>query len=107
MKFTEENFFRIMTNFGIVVTHKFYKTKEPFIIIPREEADKMLRCSEELVEMAYALEDEFAEQFHWNSRARKNCPNENCKTIYAYFYEDFIFCPKCGTKLTTGVKKHE
>ena len=86
MKFTEENFFRIMTNFGIVVTHKIYKTKGPFILISREEADEMLRCSEELVEMAYALENKFAGQFHHSPRARKICPNKNCKTVYAYFY---------------------
>ena len=107
MKFTEENFFRIINNFGIVVTHKFYKTKQPYIIISRKEANDMRRCSEEIVGMACMLQDKFAKQFHHNPRARKICPNEDCKTIYAYFYEDFVYCPKCGTKLTTGVKKHD
>lgn len=107
IKFTEENFWRILTNFKIVVNHRFYPSKDEYIVIPRKEADEMHKCSEEFIDIACMLHDKFADQFHHNPRARKICPNENCKTVYAYFYEEFEYCPKCGTKLTTGVKKHD
>lgn len=107
MKFTEDNCHRIINNLSIIVEGRLSRAarrEEPYILITKKEAVDMSNCAREAGEMVSMLADNFSDQFHHNPRTRRICPNEKCKTVYAYFYEDFLYCPKCGTKLTTGVK---
>ena len=55
----------------------------------------------QLMDLASQLHNRFDDQFKHNSKIRRVCPNPNCKSKYAYFYEDFLYCPKCGTELVT------
>ena len=55
----------------------------------------------QLIDLAGQLHDRFHNQFKNNIDVRRICPNPDCKSRYAYFYEDFLYCPKCGTKLVT------
>lgn len=47
-----------------------------------------------MASLAYHIEKQFE-----NGSTRKICPNENCHTVYAFFYENFKYCPYCGAKL--------
>lgn len=46
----------------------------------------------------------FRDQFQRG--VRTVCTNPNCNAQYAYFYADFFYCPKCGTRLMC-MKKEE
>ena len=86
--FTEDQFFRITTNVHILSRN-----------LPKEGYEQLQESIEELIDYAASCHDKFADQFHHNPRARRICPNLKCDGIYAYFYEDFLYCPKCGAKL--------
>ena len=51
--------------------------------------------------------DGFGRFYHEQFKPGKRmfCPNKKCKSRYAYFYDDFLYCPKCGHKLVKGVKE--
>lgn len=93
MSFTEDQFFRITTNTRILSRD-----------LHKNGYGKLKESIDQLIDYAGSCHDMFANQFHHNPRARRICPNPECHSIYAYFYEDFLYCPKCGTKLETGVK---
>lgn len=44
--------------------------------------------------LAHHIEKQFE-----NGSTRKTCPNKDCHTIYAFFYENFKYCPYCGSEL--------
>ena len=88
--FTEDQFFRITTNVRILSRK-----------LPKEGYSELHGSIDQLIDYAESCHDKFADQFHHNSRARRICTNPECHGIYAYFYEDFLYCPKCGTKLET------
>lgn len=92
--FTEDQFFRITTNVRILSRN-----------LHKEGYGELQESIDQLLDYAGSCHDKFADQFHHNPRARRICPNPECHGIYAYFYEDFLYCPKCGTKLETGVNK--
>lgn len=96
MPFTEDQFFRISTNTRILSRD-----------LHKEGYGELKESIEQLLDYAGSLHDKFADQFHHIPRTRRICPNPECHSIYAYFYEDFLYCPKCGTKLETGVKGDE
>lgn len=56
---------------------------------------------EEWCRFASGFESFYNQQFKYGKR--KICPNKDCASHYAYFYDDFRFCPKCGRELTEGV----
>lgn len=56
---------------------------------------------EEWCQFASGFESFYNRQFKYGKR--KICPNKDCASHYAYFYEDFRFCPKCGHELKEGV----
>ena len=97
MTFSEENFYRTMTNLHIY-TKIFTR---PGYVPTKESQSELYNIVEETTQMSYMLHDNFHNQFNHNPKVRRVCPNENCHHIYAYFYEDFLYCPKCGTKLIT------
>lgn len=98
MTFSEENFYRTMTNLHIITKHL---TMPEHRVLTEEDQSRLYIAVEEATKMAYMLERNFFEQFKHTPRIRRVCPNPECKCIYAYFYEDFLYCPKCGTKLIT------
>ena len=91
--FTEDQFFRIITNARILSRD-----------LHKNGYGRLQETIDQLIDYAGSCHDLFANQFHHSPRARRICPNTECHSIYAYFYEDFLYCPKCGTKLETGVK---
>ena len=107
--FTEDNFHRTLNNLAVSVRSiidypcgKAEHDKELFFIVRTEDGNRLSREIREFEEVASLLNSHFSEQFHHNSSARRVCPNPDCHGIYAYFYEDFLYCPKCGTKLATS-----
>lgn len=88
MPFTEDQFFRITTNVRIL-SRDLYKNGY----------GELQESIDQLIDYAASYHDKFADQFHHNPRARRICPDPECHSIYAYFYEDFLYCPKCGTRL--------
>lgn len=82
---TEDNWWRIITNYRVA----------------KKNFD---RSADELEEFSMEMYSKFADQFTHDPGARRWCPNQNCNTVYAYFFADWEFCPKCGTKLTKGEK---
>ena len=94
MPFTEDQFFRITTNVRILARN-----------LLKEGYSELQESIDQLIDYASSCHDKFTDQFHHDPRARRICPNPECHGIYAYFYEDFLYCPKCGTKLETGVKE--
>lgn len=93
--FTEDQFFRISTNTRILSRN-----------LHKEGYSELQESIDQLLDYAGSCHDKFADQFHHNPRARRICPNPECHGIYAYFYDDFLYCPKCGTKLETGSKEN-
>lgn len=63
--------------------------------------DQFYRYINRTAEDVSQLIDLFDDQFKHNAKIRRVCPNLNCNSKYAYFYEDFLYCPKCGTELLT------
>ena len=105
--FTEDNFYRTLTNMSIAMRGtieypcgKAERDNSMWFAIQTKDANNLSRAVREFEEMAFMLECNFSDQFHHTSTIRRICENPNCHTIYAYFYEDFLYCPKCGTKLT-------
>lgn len=106
--FTEDNFHRTITNLTVnkhctldYPCGKAERNHEKSITISLEDAYNLDRSIDDFVAMAALMQNNFSNQFHHNCRVRRICGNPDCHTIYAYFYEDFLYCPKCGTKLTT------
>lgn len=95
LPFSEDQFIRVSTNLRIC----FRNVCRPGDIVTEEQCKRLYVAAEEACDMMHQLDYNFSSQFHHNPRARRVCPNQNCHSIYAYFYEDFLFCPKCGTKL--------
>ena len=104
--FTQDEFHRTLTNLSAVERQvisypcgKAEREHQSNFSISVKDANELGRCIYDFVLMAGFLEHHFSDQFKHNSKARAICPNQDCHGIYAYFYEDFRFCPKCGTKL--------
>lgn len=104
--FTQDEFHRTLTNLSIVehqtISYPCSKAERDYrrsFSISVNDANNLNRRINDFVLMAVLLERHFSDQFKHNPKARAICPNPDCHGIYAYFYEDFRFCPKCGTKL--------
>lgn len=105
--FTEDNFHRTITNMSIACRSildypvgKAQREKSSVIVMTVEDAFRLARSIQELEELACLLNHNITKQFHHGKR--RICENPDCHHIYAYFYEDFRYCPLCGTKLTDG-----
>ena len=93
--FTEDHVFRVSTN--LRVTSK--SIVRPGRTITYADQEQMNMAVEEAMDIYHQLADKFSDQFHHNPGARRVCPNPACHHIYAFFYDDFLYCPQCGTKL--------
>lgn len=80
---TEDNWWRIITNYRVA----------------KKNFD---RSANDLEEFAMEMYSKIADQFKHDPSARRWCPNPFCETVYAYFFTDWEYCPKCGTKLSKG-----
>mgnify|MGYP007101848240 CR=1 FL=1 len=101
--FTEDHFYRCMTNIRLSLR----SICQPGHIITQDDSDEAWLATEEACSIMRQLEDRLHTQFKRNCRIRRVCPNPDCKGIYAIFYEDFLYCPKCGTKLLTTYDERE
>ena len=105
MHFTEDQALRIANNFNCRIhyfmrKHKTLLDKDTSaIIVDDREMGNLYEAALEFESMYWALFNNFCDQFHHSPKARSICPNPDCKGIYAYFFEDWKHCPKCGTKL--------
>ena len=94
--FTEDQFHRVMNNL-LIVTHRFqFRSKTT---IDEQDRRDLYRVVEDITSMAYQLFHVYGKQFHHQVWARRTCPNPDCHSIYAIFWEDWEYCPKCGTPL--------
>lgn len=90
-RFSDENFYRLSQNLSI--DSRLVKNE---------------RIQEDLYDaigMLNMYHQKFEGQF--NRGARSRCPNPECKCVYAYFYDDFKFCPRCGAELIKEVHLSE
>lgn len=101
--FSDDQFYRLMQNCSIDL--KLISTPAAFesgrYDICALYINRTVKDVSQLMNLARQLHDRFHNQFKDNVRVRRVCPNPNCKNKYAYFYEDFLYCPKCGTELLT------
>lgn len=95
--FTEDNFFRCMTNIRLSIR----SICRPGHVITKDDSDEAWLATEEACSLMRQLEYHLHTQFKHSCKVRRVCPNPDCKSIYAIFYEDFLYCPKCGTELVT------
>lgn len=93
-KFSEDNFYRIMTNLSVCSRPISLRRQ-----LSQKEFENLDMAISDVTDMMGMFHDRFASQFKHDPRKRRCCPNDNCQSIYAYFYDDFHYCPKCGTKL--------
>lgn len=109
LKFSEETFNRLMQNGSIWIrnleTAPRSKSMPNLVILQMELVDAITRDMQQMMEMMGMYESKFGSQF--KTGTRRVCDNPNCLHKYAYFYDDFLYCPKCGTKLTTTDNKKE
>lgn len=96
--FTEDQWWRVVNNLHVKI-HNLQISEEFYPTIDNEERSEIAEAIDQFENMAYQLYNNYANQFHHNPRARACCPNPECKGIYAYFWSDWNYCPKCGTKL--------
>ena len=94
--FTEEQFLRISTNLHIIVGGL---TRRDNTLLTPEDKHDLYVASEEMNTMAHLLFDRFFLQFNHSPSARRICPNPGCRHIYAFFFDDWRYCPQCGAKL--------
>lgn len=93
--FTDDQFHRTMANLHIVVSRICRKSSN----IDEEEKRSLYTASNEAMNMAYMLHQRFFAQYNHNPSARRVCPNPECHHIYAFFYDDWKYCPQCGSRL--------
>lgn len=109
LKFSEETFDRLMQNGSIWIrsleTAPRSKSMPNLIILQMELVDAITRDMQQMMEMMGMYESKFRSQF--KPGTRRVCENPNCMHTYAYFYDDFLYCPKCGTKLKDTDNKKE
>ena len=109
LKFSEDTFNRLMQNGDIRVRNleNAPRSKQfPDIVgLQTELVDAVARDMRQMMEMMGMYERKFGSQFKLGTR--RVCENPNCMHKYAYFYDDFLYCPKCGTKLTIMDNKKE
>jgi hypothetical protein len=114
--FTEENFHRTLTNLAISVRGiidypcgKAVRENQKHFPVTTQDACELSRRVREFEEVAMLHYLNFSNQFHHTPKFRAICENPECHNIYAHFYEDWRYCPKCGTKLTitreNGIEK--
>lgn len=96
--FTEDQWWRVVNNLHCTM-HSLKYLEEFYPRIDDDERERMVKAIEEFEQFSYKLYDKFGDQFHHHPDARSVCPNPDCHNIYAYFFEDWKYCPKCGTKL--------
>lgn len=106
--FTEDNYHRTLTNLAVTIRScidypcgKAERNNQDYFPMSVKDANQISRNVREFEEVSSLCERHFFDQFHHTSKVRRICENPDCHGIYAYFYEDFLYCPKCGTKLTT------
>lgn len=103
IKFSDDQFYRLMQNCSIDL--KLISTPAAFesgrYDICELYINQTVQDVSQLMDLASQLHNRFDDQFKGSSKVRRVCQNPNCKSRYAYFYEDFLYCPKCGTELLT------
>lgn len=101
--FTEDQWWRIINNLHCT-THSLKYKEEVYPKISDNERNCMVKAIEDIEQFSYKLYSKFDDQFKHNPEARRVCSNHKCHSIYAYFFEDWKYCPKCGSKLTVEGK---
>ena len=103
VQFSDDHFYRLIQNCSIDL--KIISTPAAFdddhYSISAFNINRTVEDVSQLMDFASQLHNRFDDQFKHNAKIRRVCPNLNCKSKYAYFYEDFLYCPKCGTELIT------
>lgn len=87
--FTEDQVHRLINNLSID-NHNF-----------ELQSKRYVQDMNDAMNLLGMFNDIFTERYNHNSYVRRVCDNPDCKSVYAYFYEDWHYCPKCGTKLRT------
>lgn len=108
--FSEDIYYGLCQNAGILI-HRLdnalhnAKTDAEMTTLPLQVVTAVRRNIEEWSRFGSGFNHFYNIQFKCGKR--KICPNKDCASSYAYFYDDFKFCPKCGYKLIEGVKDEQ
>lgn len=94
--FTDDQFHRVSANLRILVNRLIRRNNTT---LTKEDKHDLYVATTEMDTMAHMLHDRFFLQFNHSPSARRVCPNPDCHHIYAFFFDDWKYCPQCGTKL--------
>ena len=107
-EFSQDEFDRSFTNLHIlmrsVIDYGLSEARNsghPYIPVPVKQAELLSNAYSQHIEIESVLANRFSDQFRNDQAPCRVCNNPNCKSQYAYFYDDFLYCPRCGTKLKT------
>lgn len=103
--FTEDQWSRTTNNLNC--SSHVFKLKNWREHVTDEDVDRLTRAIDEHQNFSYQLYNNFGDQFNHRPDARRVCPNPDCHCMYAYFFADWKYCPKCGTKLLITGKYKE
>lgn len=102
--FTEDQFHRTTNNLRITVNRL---TRRSNSSLTPEDKSRLYSDFCAVDTMATLLYMRFFVQFNHKPSARRICPNPDCHHIYAFFFDDWEYCPQCGTKLLKTVYEEE
>lgn len=103
--FTEDQWWRIVNKVNCY-SHIF-KLKDWKDHVDDKNIERLIAAIDELENFSYQLYNNFGDQFNHRPDARRICPNPDCHGVYAYFFADWEYCPKCGTELLITGKYKE
>ena len=94
LNFTDEEYAKVMNDMGVSLNkHHLYPGKE----LTEQDIDDLRSSAIDLMRFTEKLEKHISEQFI--TGAVKYCTNEKCGRTFGYYYDDFHYCPNCGSKL--------
>lgn len=95
--FTEDAWWNVSNSLS--VNSHILKLKNWRELMTEEDVTRLLESIEQYRDFASTLYSKYADQFIHDPQSRSVCPNPKCHNVYAYFWDDWKYCPKCGTAL--------
>ena len=110
VNFSEDTYFKLLQNASIWKkclnrSKSTHVGNSNLVMVSGDVVDGIDRDLSAWCRFAGEFNSAFYNQF--SRGVRKVCTNPLCNAQYAYFYADFAYCPKCGTRLMCTEKKGE
>lgn len=102
MQFTSDEYAKVTSNLAhrskILSILHYRNPDDKTCTFDIKDVDNLRDAIEKGLNFMAVLSHNIYKQFE-NGSTRKTCPNKDCHTIYAFFYENFKYCPYCGAEL--------